>query len=236
LLAPGIGSAQFFRPVLGGFGSPWGYPGFGYGYGYNPYPIGNFPYGTTFYGNLAPYGRAYMPAYYPPYTPTYTPPYTAPTYAAAGTPYRPRITEYNANSATTPEETRKDKAASSVPSSNGIRAAVREYNVPKETAVALTVLQQDQPARIDVEVPAKAALYCDGTKTSLTGTLRRFVTPALSPGREYSYEFKAEWKDGDTTVSVTQHVSFRAGDRVPVTFLKKTPPIETLPKPKSLPL
>jgi uncharacterized protein (TIGR03000 family) len=241
LLTPNAGSAQFFRPVFGFPG--WGYYPWGY-YPTNPYPIGNFPPGTRFYPGMSPlYNSIYNQAYYPQ-NPALTNGYSqnpALTNGTATAPYRPSTVEYNPKPAAPPDEPGSDKPASSTQSSStttssrratGNRPVVREYNVPKE---AIKPSPPDQPARIDVEAPARAKIYCDGAKTNLAGTIRQFVTPALSPGREYFYELRAEWKEGERTVSVTKRVTFHAGDRVTVSFLDKPSAPESLPEPKAPP-
>jgi uncharacterized protein (TIGR03000 family) len=258
LLVPNTSSAQFSRPRVGGFGFRGGFPGFGF---YpmnpylNPYPIGNFPMGTTFYPNPANYAPTYNPSYYPPNT-AYTNP--APT-----KPYQPSIVEYNTNPATPSDDKSKDKPPSSTdtdsdrpyrpkiveyntkPASddkskgktessttNGRKAVIKEYNIPKE---AMTPAQKEQPARIDVEAPAGAQIYCDGTKTTLTGAVRKFVTPTLTPGSEYYYEFRAEWKEGDRTVTNSKRIRFHAGDHITVSFLDKPAAPGDLPEPKTTP-
>jgi uncharacterized protein (TIGR03000 family) len=238
LLAPNTSSAQFFRPAFG-------FPGMGY-YPVYPYqvgPIGNFPTGTTFYPGLYPrYNYPYnAPLYDALNAALANAPYTAPTNGTATAPYQPRMVEYGTKPAAPQDSTSEAKpTASTRPSSNtpsstrasGVRPVVREYTVPKE---AMTLPPVDQPARIDVEVPARAVVYCDGTKTRLTGTIRHFVTPALGPGREYSYELRAEWKEGERTVSVSKNVAFRAGDQVTVSFLEKPSANEALPEPTTPP-
>jgi uncharacterized protein (TIGR03000 family) len=44
-------------------------------------------------------------------------------------------------------------------------------------------------------VPANAALTVDGRRTTSTGTWRTYVTPALTPGKVYTYSLTATWKD-----------------------------------------
>jgi uncharacterized protein (TIGR03000 family) len=260
LLMPDTGSAQFFRPYYGGFYG--GYPGMGY---YNPYPIGRFPAGTSFYTN--PYNFP-PPNYYSPYNSAYYPP-TAPANPTPTRPYQPSIVEYNTNPSATGDTNKdkpassatgtdsdnpykpkvvdytkpapasddkgKDKSESSSPSSSrqaGRKAVVREYNVPKE---AMAAPQKEEPAKIDVEVPIGAEVYCDGTKTTLTGAVRNFVTPNLTPNSEYYYEFRAEWKDGERKFSSTKRVRFHAGDHITVSFLDKPATTGDLPEPKPSP-
>lgn len=53
--------------------------------------------------------------------------------------------------------------------------------------------QSSMPATIEFLVPANAEILFQGVKASLTGTQRRFITPALDPEKEYSYQIKVTW-------------------------------------------
>jgi uncharacterized protein (TIGR03000 family) len=76
----------------------------------------------------------------------------------------------------------------------------------------------DQPARVEVEVPAGAELWFDGHRTSQGGTNRAFHTPALEKGRGYHYEVRARWTEDGKTVEQTQSVPVTAGARARVAF------------------
>src|SRR5439155_3855645 len=53
-------------------------------------------------------------------------------------------------------------------------------------------------ATVVVRLPADARLYADNTALRLTGTERRFVTPELPAGQEYTYRFRVEYdRDGE---------------------------------------
>jgi len=70
-----------------------------------------------------------------------------------------------------------------------------------------------QPAHIRVLVPADAVVEIDGTATKQTGASRLFVSPALVPGKTYSYTIKATWTDASgKSVSDEQAVKVRAGE------------------------
>jgi uncharacterized protein (TIGR03000 family) len=67
------------------------------------------------------------------------------------------------------------------------------------------------PATITVSLPAEAKLFVDDYATKSTSALRTFVTPPLTPGKEYHYTLKAEMmKDGEKH-TVTERVPVRAG-------------------------
>ncbi len=230
LLTPNPGAAQYYRPV------PW--PGMGF-YPVYPYPIGNFPAGTAFYPGLYPrYSYPYNPLYNALNTALQNAPNT--TNNRAPSPPQPKTVEYGIKPAAPQEDPGQAKPApgpspsnaASSPRSTRSRPVVREYTIPKENQTPPPV---DRPARIDVEVPARAVVYCDGTRTHQTGTLRQFVTPALSPGQPYTYDLRAEWKEGERTVSVSKRVTFHAGERVNVSFLDKPMTLEALPEPTTMP-
>jgi uncharacterized protein (TIGR03000 family) len=75
-----------------------------------------------------------------------------------------------------------------------------------------------RPMRITIRVPAGAKVWFDGEPTTRTGTTREFVSPLLEPGRDYHYEVRAQWQDGEGTVERTRRLSFRAGDTIGLDF------------------
>jgi uncharacterized protein (TIGR03000 family) len=76
-------------------------------------------------------------------------------------------------------------------------------------------------ARIEVIVPAGATLWFEGVQTKLTGERRQFITPQLTPGQEYIYEVRAEWKGEDgQKVSETQRLRVQPGKQMTVDFTK----------------
>ena len=50
--------------------------------------------------------------------------------------------------------------------------------------------------------------------SSLTGAERKFVSPELPAGQEFTYRFRAEYERDGETVSVTKKVPVRAGGTV----------------------
>ena len=73
---------------------------------------------------------------------------------------------------------------------------------------------------INVRVPAGAEVRFNASKTSQTGSLRSFVTPALEPGRDYSYEIRARWMEAGRPVEETRKINLRAGDRLTLNFTR----------------
>lgn len=58
-------------------------------------------------------------------------------------------------------------------------------------------LAQGTPAYLKLSVPATATVEIEGVKTTQTGEVRRFVSPALAAGKNYTYSVKVTWKDAD---------------------------------------
>jgi len=79
-------------------------------------------------------------------------------------------------------------------------------------------LDTPSPATIVVSLPAEAKLTIDDFVTSSTSERRVFVSPALTPGKTYSYTFKAEVMRDSKPVTVTKEVTVRAGEETPVTI------------------
>jgi uncharacterized protein (TIGR03000 family) len=74
------------------------------------------------------------------------------------------------------------------------------------------------PATIVVTLPAEARLTIDGQATTSTSATRVFVTPDLTPDREFHYTFKAEWVVDGRPVVATKKVTITAGNRTAVTI------------------
>jgi uncharacterized protein (TIGR03000 family) len=79
-------------------------------------------------------------------------------------------------------------------------------------------------AAIDVRLPvADAELRFQDTKTQERGTLRRFRSPALVPGSDYTYDITATWTEGGREISQTRQLLVRAGDQLFVDFTTAPP-------------
>jgi uncharacterized protein (TIGR03000 family) len=102
-------------------------------------------------------------------------------------------------------------AVTAAPGNRPVRAATR-------LAAAEPPATPDTRAQIDLKVPREAEVWFDGAKTTQTGSLRRFVTPPLTPGGKYGYEVRVAWKDGTRTVTETRRLDLAAGDRVTAAF------------------
>jgi uncharacterized protein (TIGR03000 family) len=67
------------------------------------------------------------------------------------------------------------------------------------------------PATVELTVPADAQVWFNGQATSLTGTVRRFVTPPLNANGDYSYEVKVTWTKDGKPMEESKTISVVAG-------------------------
>lgn len=71
-------------------------------------------------------------------------------------------------------------------------------------------------ATITVKLPPGATLYVDDKKNSSGEPVRQFTTPPIPVGKEYAYNMKAEVIRDGRPETITQKVSFKAGDKLVV--------------------
>jgi uncharacterized protein (TIGR03000 family) len=77
-------------------------------------------------------------------------------------------------------------------------------------------------ASIEVLLPdASAQVRFDDSKTEETGTDRLYTSPALNPGKTYTYTVKAQWTDKGEEVTRTADVRVQAGRVTLVDFRGK---------------
>jgi uncharacterized protein (TIGR03000 family) len=100
----------------------------------------------------------------------------------------------------------------------GTALALSGFLLMAGPAAAIPVVPNpsDAGVRIEVRVPAAAEIWFDGEKTSQTGAVRHYQSPALRPGPGYVYTLRARWQEGNGTVERTEQLRFRAGDRLVV--------------------
>jgi uncharacterized protein (TIGR03000 family) len=104
-----------------------------------------------------------------------------------------------------------------VPERSGLRPA--GFNGPAATMVAAN---PGSRATVVVRLPADAKLYADGAPLRMTGGERKFVTPELPAGMEYTYRLTAEYERNGEVVSVTKRVAVRGGGAAAVEFADLT--------------
>jgi len=76
------------------------------------------------------------------------------------------------------------------------------------------------PAYVRVIVPSSdAQVFFGDTATQQTGSpVRDFVSPPLEANKQFQYEIKAQWKQGDQTKEEKRTVDVQAGSQVVVNF------------------
>jgi uncharacterized protein (TIGR03000 family) len=83
------------------------------------------------------------------------------------------------------------------------------------------------PVRLRVLLPddaENAQVTVDGTETKQEGTVRYFVSPPISAGRQYTYNLEARWDpNGYTTIYRPRKVTVRAGEQVDVDMRREDP-------------
>jgi uncharacterized protein (TIGR03000 family) len=82
---------------------------------------------------------------------------------------------------------------------------------------------QDNEARIRVIVPQDAKLWFGNSQTQQNGQVRFFESPALTPGKDFTYDVKAQWRDANgKDVTQTRQITVRANEGTTVDFMRPT--------------
>jgi uncharacterized protein (TIGR03000 family) len=71
---------------------------------------------------------------------------------------------------------------------------------------------------VTVTLPEKSKLFVDGVETATTGGKHSFQTPELPKGKPFVYEFRAEVDKDGKTETVSQKVTFNAGEPIVLDF------------------
>jgi uncharacterized protein (TIGR03000 family) len=173
----------------GGFG--FGHPGFGFRpfYGSGFYP---YAYGSGYYPN------SYDSGYYP---------YDSGSYPDYGS-----SLNYGSSSWTVPPD---DSGYAGPTTQNA--PAVAPSGSPEESSLSPSA-PAASPVTLTIRLPADAELWFGATKTTSTGSVRRFHSPPLTPGQQYSYELRARWQENGRDVTQTQTVPVTAGANLSVSF------------------
>lgn len=187
----------------GGYRGGWSGSG-GWSGGYSGYRGGWYGgtglYSTPYWGggyyrpyayNYGGYNQPYSSNYYQtPAVPSYS---YSPTYAV---PYDSTSMMYTAPGDTTAAQTQSYQSF---------------YNAPAASS---------NQATIEVLVPQpNARVWVDDKLTQQQGTDRRFTSPTLERGREYSYTIRASWQENGREVSRQKTVTFAPGQQVAVNFM-----------------
>ncbi len=81
-------------------------------------------------------------------------------------------------------------------------------------------------ATINVVLPANAELTFQGVRMAQMGDYRRFATPPLVPGNNYTYDIQATWRENGQVVTRERRVPIQAGDQLTVDLLSPAPSSE----------
>jgi len=97
-------------------------------------------------------------------------------------------------------------------------SSVREYSQRADQLPPPSGPGDASRATVVVRLPAEATLFAEGRKLNLSSDTRRFVSPPLPSGGDYTYNFRAEYARNGETISRTKSVSVRAGGQFTVDF------------------
>jgi uncharacterized protein (TIGR03000 family) len=221
LLTPTRASAQFVITRGGGWGALGGY----WGNPYSPISPAYNPAGFGAFGGYG-YGNYLNPGYFPS---TYgTNPFLGAAYGFPGL-YNYGLGAYSGFATTTPVPGWPVGPATGYGGTGYAAPRMRQgssgYSYTPAVATsqfvgAVSTAQASEPATIVMKLPdPDAEVWVEGSRTNQMGTIRHFVSPALTPGNDYVYAIRARWRDAQGAVQVQQqNVMVQAGAHVNVTF------------------
>ena len=73
-------------------------------------------------------------------------------------------------------------------------------------------------ATLNLTVPIDARVWIEGSLTSLGGWQRKFVSPPLQRGQNYTYDLQVNWDLGGREITHKRRITVHAGDVVDLTF------------------
>jgi uncharacterized protein (TIGR03000 family) len=76
----------------------------------------------------------------------------------------------------------------------------------------------DTTALIELQVPDGAQVWFADQRTKQPGLWRRYVSPPLAPGKEYTYTVRVVWMKSGREVVEIRDIAVGAGDRLNATF------------------
>src|SRR5262249_57890745 len=76
----------------------------------------------------------------------------------------------------------------------------------------------DNTAHIPIRPPANSSVSIGGWQAPMTGGMREFQSPPLTPGKKYTYKIQAQWEQNGRPMSQTKEVEISAGANVEVAF------------------
>lgn len=112
---------------------------------------------------------------------------------------------------------------------------MEHYAPPTVEKAASPLLQGDKVAHITIEVPADAQVWLDGQPTKQDGATRRFVTPELTKGENYTYTVRVRWLEDGRQVEQSKQVIVFSGAEVNIGFPTGGEKV-AVPAPREFPL
>jgi uncharacterized protein (TIGR03000 family) len=77
----------------------------------------------------------------------------------------------------------------------------------------------DNLAFVTIRVPnSETKVWIEDVDQKDSGAVREYRSPELKPGHKYTYEIRAEWKEGDQVRKQTRKFPIHAGDHIMVVF------------------
>lgn len=99
-----------------------------------------------------------------------------------------------------------------IPRSEQPHAAPERYTVVITPLKDAHKLDDTNTVHLMAHVPENAHVWIEGSPTTQRGTMRDFVSPPLTPGKNYLYTIRVDWMEGTKPVSQTQKMLVRAGE------------------------
>jgi uncharacterized protein (TIGR03000 family) len=113
-------------------------------------------------------------------------------------------------------------ASATFPYGYGFAAREVPEESPRRPVVPPRETEPDpNAATVIVHVPAGAEIWFEGAKTGQRGATRTFVSPPLAPGKGFTYDLRARWKEDGKEIDRNRAVRVHAGETVEVTFGEK---------------
>jgi uncharacterized protein (TIGR03000 family) len=103
------------------------------------------------------------------------------------------------------------------------------YPCDPPNPVAPVTLAPEQPAtdncaHLRVIVPPEANVWIDGIPMQQCGIDRAFVSPPLTPGKDYTYEVVAHWTSWGQSVDQRRTIGVHANEHTVVNMTRPAPP------------
>jgi len=99
-----------------------------------------------------------------------------------------------------------------------VPTAVQQIVPTVPTTPGLVPVSATTSVLVTVDVPPDAEIWFNGAPTAQRGTVRRYISPPLNPGMDYTYFVRARWTEGDVPIDQTRRVTVHAGDQLTVDF------------------